>query len=69
MSYFNLVQYVYDVLSLCLFYIIEIKFCSNRLTTEGNLAAKTASVVKCTDEQRQTEQRLNQEIHKKAKTM
>ena len=69
MSYYILVQYVYDVLSLCLCYIIVIKFCSNRLTTEGYLAAKIDSVVKWTDEQRQTEEGLNREIHEKAKTM
>jgi len=69
MSYFILVQYVYDVLSLCLFYIIEIKFCSNRLTTEQKLSTKIADVVKWTDQQRQTEERLNGEIHEKAKTM
>ena len=57
------------MLSLCLFYIIEIKFCSNRLTTEGNLAAKLADVGKWTDEQRQTEESLNREIQDKAKTM
>jgi hypothetical protein len=54
---------------LCLFYIIEIIFCSNRLTTEGNLAAKIASVAKWTDEQRQIEDGLNTKIQDQAKTM
>ena len=57
------------MLSLCLIYIIEIKFCSNRLTTEGNLAANLADVAKWMDEQRQTEESLNREIQDKAKTM
>jgi len=57
------------VLSLCLFYIIEIKFCSNRLNREGNLAAKIAHVAKWTDEQRQNEEDLKREIQEKAKTM
>ena len=54
---------------LCLFYIIEIIFCSNRLTTEGNLAANIAYVAKWTDEQRQTEDGLNTKIQDQAKTM
>jgi len=57
------------VLSLCLFYIIEIKFCSNRLTSEGNLAATIADVAKWTDEQRHTEDGLNRKIQDQAKTM
>jgi hypothetical protein len=57
------------VLSLCLFYIIEIKFCSNRLITEGNLAAKIAYVANWTDKQRQTEDGLNTKIQDQAKTM
>ena len=69
MPYFILVQQVYDVLSLCLFYIIEIKFCSNRLTTEGNLAARIVYVTKWTNEQRQTEDGLNTKIQDQAKTM
>jgi hypothetical protein len=61
--------YNYDVLSLCLFYIIEIKFCSNRLTTEGNLAARIDLVAKWTNEQRQVEEGLKREIQDQAKTM
>jgi hypothetical protein len=57
------------VLSLCLFYIIEIIFCSNRLTSEGNLAAKITCVAKWTDEQRQIEEGLRGEIQDQAKTM
>jgi hypothetical protein len=57
------------VLSLCLFYIIEIKFCSNRLTTEGNLADEIDYVAKWTNEQRQTEDGLNTKIQDQAKTM
>jgi len=67
--YFILVQYVYDVLSLCLFYIIDFTLCSKRLTTEENLATKIASVATRADEQRKAEESLNWEIQDQAKMM
>ena len=69
MSYFILVQYVYEVLSLYLLYIIGITFYSNRLTTENNLTAKIASVATWTNQQRQDEEGLNRKIQEKTNKM
>jgi len=64
-----LVQYVYEVLSLYLLYIIGITFYSNRLTTENNLTAKIASVATWTNQQRQDEEGLNRKIQEKTNNM
>lgn len=68
-SYFILVQQVYDVVSLCVFYIIDISFYSNRLTTEKKLTDKITYVATWTNEHRKTEECLNLEIHQKTNTM